>query len=134
MDYNKEIKDSTYKFDRNFFDSPASIDYLRENHNVDVVIMVTVEAYIAGPSWLGVDGQLKVMGATKSDVLKSQTINNYSWRTYSFEIPTKSSYLYSAETSTVLHFTGSTDWGSTDLVFRNLKIQLIFTEKAGTLV
>ncbi len=134
MDYNKEYKDCTYKFSRGFFDSPALVDYLKENHNVDVVIKVQVDAYIDGLSWLGVDGDLVVMGANKSDVLKKQTINNYSWRTYNFEFTTKSSYLYNADASTILHFTGSSSWGSTNLVFRNLKIQLIFTEKAGTLV
>lgn len=134
---NKEYSDTTICFVRSDFDNPAAIDYLVENHNVPITIKVKVEAYIdtakAG-QWIGANGDLSVMGANKSDVLKSVNVSNYSYSTYNLTANTDTSYMYISDSSYVLHFKGYTSYGSTDLVYRNLKIEISYIEIAGSLV
>ncbi len=137
MTLNKEYSDTTLYFERKHFDNPAAIDYLVENHNVPVTIKVTVEAYIStakAGQWIGANGDLTLMGANKSDVLKNVNINNYSYSTYNMTVNTESSYMYASDSTRVLHFEGYTSYGSTDLVYRNLTIEVCYTEIAGSLV
>lgn len=134
---NKEYSDKTIGLTRDDFDSSAAIDYLVENHNIDLTIRVTVEAYIStigAGQWLNANGDIVLLGASKSDELATKNIDYYSWITQSLTATTKSSFLYKADSSSVLYFRGSSSYGSTDLVYRNLEIVIEYTEKAGSLV
>lgn len=137
MTLNKEYNDTTFYFERKDFDNPAAIDYLVENHNIPVTVKVKVEAYIStakAGQWIGANGDLTLMGANKSDVLKNVNINNYSYSTYNITANFESSYMYQADSTRVLHFRGYTSYGSTELVYRNLTIEISYKEIAGSLV
>lgn len=134
---NKEYANTKLSFTRDSFDVPTAIDYLVENHNVDIDIVINLEAYIdtiGAGEWLGTDGKLTLTGANSNDVLDKVTISNYNYKTHVLSAKIKSSYLYANGTATIMTFEGRTSYGSSSLKFRNMTIKISYTEKAGTLV